>query len=131
MKSSRTLALGLVALAVFSDLGEAQQKGEENTPAAGASSSNSPLTPEVLGKMLDLIVRKGFDREVPAPIASALGLSSTGHTWPSRQVASHESRPDYLHGFAIHRKGEQGLAISLRTPSGIHAYRTERNGKLV
>ena len=90
-----------------------------------------PLTPELLGRLLDLIARRGTDYETPALVSNAVGFSATGHTWRNRQVNTPDSRPGCSHCFAIDRGGEKDLAIVFRTPDDIKIYRTERNGKIV
>jgi uncharacterized protein YkuJ len=89
------------------------------------------LTPELLGRLLDLVARKGTDYETPALVSNALGLSATGHTWRNRQVNTPDSQPGCSHCFAIDRGGEKDLTIVLSTPNDLKIYRTERNGKIV
>jgi hypothetical protein len=97
------------------------------------SAQNSALTPELLSKLVDLTARKGFDREMPAIIATALGLSAAGQTWPNHQIITPDrENPHVFHAFAVDRGSEQDVLITLRNPNdGIHCFRTHRDGTLV
>lgn len=105
-----------------------------STVAAQTTALNSvatPLTAEVLRKLLDLVAQRGVDREAPATIANPLGLSAAGQNWPSRQIAAHETRPGYLHGFAINRGNDQDLVLTIRGPDKFFAYRAGRDGRAI
>ena len=58
-------------------------------------------------------------------------LQHGGQTWPDRQVAAYDSRPGFLHGFAVSRGSDKDLANSNRTPDYIHSFRAHRDGKFM
>jgi hypothetical protein len=77
-------------------------------PLAGqVSAQSSALTPELLSKMLDLIARKGTDRDISPTLANALGLSAAGQGWPNRQIVTRETQSGFLHGMGISRGNDQ------------------------
>jgi hypothetical protein len=80
--------------------------------------------------MLDLIAGHGIDRDVPAQVANALGLSATDQGWPSHQVSSLDTNGNH-HALAVSRGIDQDIALSLLTPDGIPALRIHRDGTLV
>jgi len=89
------------------------------------------LAPDVLSKMLDLIARRGTDREVPADIADRLGLSEAGQVWPSRQAGLKETPSGLLHGVYAARGSGRDLLLTLTSPEMLYVYRIHRDGKLV
>ena len=98
---------------------------------AAAPASATPLTPEVMGKMLILIAEKGGDHDFPAILANALGLTASGQSWAGRSIALPEN--GRVHGFAISRGADQDLLITLGpavfsgTGTG-YCYRARRDG---
>lgn len=124
-KSSRTLALGLVALAVFSDLGVAQQKGEENTPAAGASSSNSiaptgPLSNAQLNRIIKNIEERHKQVTLDRDVTNLLGLTKNGEVLTLQHRGIKDS-----HGI-IHTlyllEGKAGFLLGRRTAEGFTVF---------
>ena len=99
------------------------------TPVAA---QNPTLAPDVLSKMLDLIARAGNDREVPADVASRLGLSA-GQVWPSRQAGLKETPSGLLHGVYAARGREKDLLLTLTSASKdkVDVYRIRRDGTFV
>jgi hypothetical protein len=93
--------------------------------------ATSPLTPEILNKIVRYIALSGIDRETAAVLANPLGLSASGQTWASRQVAVEDSQNHYTHGFAVSRGTDQDIYLSKRLPDSIHAFRATRDGKVV
>ena len=96
------------------------------------AAQNPALTPDVLSKMLDYIARVGTDREVPADVASRLGLSA-GQVWPSRQAGLKETPSGLLHGVYAARGREKDLLLTLTSASRdkVDVYRIRRDGILV
>ena len=89
------------------------------TPVAA---QNPTLAPDVLSRMLDLIARVGTGREVPADIASRLGLSAAGQVWPSRQAGLKETPSGLLHGVYAARGREKDLLLTLTSPEMLYVY---------
>src|SRR6185295_7290145 len=100
-------------------------------PAMAAVDPDSPLTSEVMSKMLQLIALRGTDRDLPALYANALGLSAEGQTWPDRQSAANEDPDNILHAFAVGRGGDRDIVISVLRENSLHAFRAHRDGKVV
>jgi hypothetical protein len=102
------------------------------TFAATDLQAQNSLAPELLNKVLDLIATKGSDREIPAPLAEALGFSASGHGWAVRQVTAYDNKNSgVLHGFAVSREKDQDIALSLRSPDGVYVFRAHRDGEVV
>jgi hypothetical protein len=101
--------------------------------ATPASTQSATLTPDLLNKLLDFNARKGIDRDVPAIFANALGFTSNGQSWPSRQVVPKpdSENPSLYHGFTVGQRTEQDVVFVVRYPDGNHAFRVRRNGMLV
>jgi hypothetical protein len=118
MLKSRFISLFVLAILAFLSLG---------TPI---HAQRSVLTPELLSKILILIAAKGIERDVPALISSALGITTSGQAWASRQVSSPDTIGNH-HGFAISRGGDQDVTVSLVTPDILHAFRARRDGTAV
>jgi len=100
------------------------------TPVAA---QNPTLAPDVLSKMLDLIARRGTDREVPADVANRLGLSAAGQVWPSRQAGLKDTSSGLLHGVYASRGREKDLLLTLTSASkdNVDVYRIRRDGTFV
>jgi hypothetical protein len=99
-------------------------------PAAAPSAPASALTPEIMKKMLQLIAAKGTDREAVAAYANPLGLTAAGQGWPDRQISA-KGNDIVIHGFAVSRGSDQDLLLYSNTPTIVHIYRANRNGKIV
>jgi hypothetical protein len=99
------------------------------SPPATADHSVA-LSPELRAKMLKLISTMGRDREVPAPIASALGLTPAGTAWPDRQFAFQWNGVGTAHAIAIGHTGEQDIVLTVRGPAAIEIFRTRPDGTL-
>jgi len=96
-----------------------------------AATASSPLTADVMNKMLQLIDSQGVDRELIAPIANPLALSPTGKTWASRSVTVGDTATT-LHGFYVSRGSDQDILVTIsRSKISIHVFRAHRNGKAV
>lgn len=78
MKKLLTLALALVALAVFTGLGVAQQKGEEKKPAAAPVMEQQARPQQIIGEVTrvdpktNTFTVKGKDFEVTLPKQGSL-----------------------------------------------------------
>src|SRR5271165_4754502 len=68
---------------------------------------------DVIGKLLKLIAALGVDTTLPAPIATALGLTPAGQTWPDRQFAVRSQQDGALHAVATHRGDSPDLIFSV------------------
>ena len=100
--------------------------------AAPATAAQSPLTPEVMDKMLKYLVTDGVDRETAPLIANALGLSATGQAWSSRQAAmTVGGEVGISHSFSISRGSDQDLLVGHRLPGFLHSFRARRDGTVV
>jgi hypothetical protein len=95
------------------------------------SASASNLTPDLLHKILNKISTTGADKDVPAIIANALGLSAVGQPWPSRQIAATTTTSGISHGFSISRGSDQDALITVRDKDSIWVFRIHRDGTLV
>ena len=105
-------------------------------PAATAPTPASPLSPELLGKMMKVGALIGKDRAVPAYIANPLGLTATGQVWPARQVSVTGDANDpaaFLHGIAYSLGSDQDLALVQARPEAqvYYFFRIHRDGTLV
>jgi hypothetical protein len=98
-------------------------------PERTVSAQNSRLTPELLSKILAVLQTDGRDREIPAPLASALGLP-VGEDWPTRQFNSVDINGTY-HGIGINLKSDQDIALVWAIPKVLHAFRIHHDGTLV
>jgi hypothetical protein len=91
---------------------------------------SSPLTPEFMIKMVQLIALKGDDRVIPAAFANALGLTATGQPWPTHQIGALRGSTD-LHSFAYNNGNDQDLLLTRKHQESVFAYRAHRDGKVV
>jgi hypothetical protein len=104
--------------------------------AAPAFAQDSALSPDVLNKIMKFIAEKGGHQEIPAVLSSALGLTDSGHTWPTNSIVLAHTVdghvvPGFKHGFSFSSEGQQDIVIIERDSDQIRAYRTQRDGKLV
>jgi len=95
-------------------------------PAAQAK-----LTPELLVKILRYISIAARDREAPAVLASALGLTAPGIKWADRQVQATHIADAASHSIAISRGTDQDLLLTKLQNGSLLAFRVQRNGALV
>jgi hypothetical protein len=105
-------------------------------PAAAVPTPASPLTPELLGKMMKVLALTGKDHAVPAYIANPLGLTATGQNWPDRQIMITEDVNDpaaFRHGIASSLGSDLDLALAQSRPEAQVSYffRIHRDGTLV
>jgi hypothetical protein len=91
---------------------------------------NSPLTPELMGRMLQVITLKGNDGKVGPSIANPLGLSAAGQGWPWRRIASNAT-DELVHGFGVSREHDQDILVYVRRPTDLLVIRADRDGKAV
>jgi hypothetical protein len=98
---------------------------------ATASSPGPVLTSDLMGKILKAIQLFGGDKNADAGIASALGLTAPGQTWPDRQLGSQLDNETAMHGFVISRGSEQDVMIYLSTGDTALIFRSTRDGKVV
>lgn len=90
-----------------------------------------PLAPELLNKMISFIARKGWDRDVPADEATALGLAA-GQSWPLRGVSSPDPDVgDKYHGWAVSRGSDNDLLLAAQQGQIYHFYRITRDGTII
>jgi hypothetical protein len=81
-----------------------------------------------MAKLLALMADKGIDRELPAPLANALGLGAAGQPWLGRSLSIGEVNTD-LRGFAVSRGADQDIVVSLSIPGkSLSCYRAHRDG---
>ena len=99
-------------------------------PAAAAPDQASPLTPEVMRKMLLYIAANGKDKDVIPLVANTLGLSATGQTWAGRSVGVRDESK-VLYCFYVSRGSEEDILVSITTPDIVQAFRAHRDGKIV
>jgi hypothetical protein len=85
----------------------------------------------VIDKLLKLIAAMGVDTTLPAPVATALGLTANAQPWPDRQFAVQSTEAGTLHAVAIHRGAEPDMVFSNRGPAAISIFRAHRDGSLV
>jgi hypothetical protein len=98
---------------------------------AKAVAANPTLTPELLGKLLQLVARDGFDKEAASDITIALGITAAGQTWPARQFTGPTIDGTIKHAFVISRGSDQDVLLYIRRGDGAHFFRARRDGKLV
>jgi hypothetical protein len=89
------------------------------------------IPPAVIDKLLKLIAGLGVDTALPAPVSSALRLTTDGQPWPDRQFAVQSTDAGTLHAAAVHRGGDQDMIFSVRGPAAISTFRARRDGTLV
>ena len=92
--------------------------------------SPSPLSPALLNKVLDLIARKGIDREQAPLLANALGFAEAGQTWPYRQAVIIDSS-NFDHGFAIGRNSGKDIVLVRRDMTSLYVFRVHRDGSVI
>jgi len=91
---------------------------------------NSPLTPELMRRMLQVITLKGNDGNVGTGIANPLGLSATGQRWPWRRIGSNAT-DKLVHVFGVSRGPDQDIVVYVRRPTDLVIFRANRDGKAV
>jgi hypothetical protein len=99
-------------------------------PAHAAAPAGRTITPELRAKMLKLISTMGRDSEIPASIASPLGLTAAGVAWPNRQFAFQLNGGGALHAAAIGRGADQDIILTTRGPAAITVFRARADGTL-
>ena len=130
MNRSRIALLAILATAFVAPNVPRAQAAKANVAATPAS-SNATATTKLLAKMLKLISLMGADRDIPPPIAGALGLAATGEAWPDRQFAFEWKPSATLHAVAISRGADPDIVLSVRGPAAVSVYRAHRDGTLV
>lgn len=103
-----------------------------STPAAlpASGTTNQPLSPELLSKLLRLVAVKGTDREATAPFANALGLTPAGQGWPDRQIGANGA-DKIVHAFIVSRGTDQDVLLYISRPDSALIFRSQRDGKIV
>jgi hypothetical protein len=100
--------------------------------APGSGSDQRPaITPDMVTKILGLMPSIGMDTQLPAPVASALGLTVTGQGWPDRQFAVQANDTGTVHAIAVSRSADPDILFSTRGPAAITVFRLRRDGVLV
>ena len=104
-------------------------KPDSTGPAQPAT--KSPVTPDMLARILKFIASAGHDGELPATIAGPLGLATAAQAWPDRQFAVQGDETGTVHAIAISRAADSDLVFSVRGPAAITVFRAHRDGTLV
>jgi hypothetical protein len=126
MNLSRFALSALLAISPFAvTLAKAQ------TAAAAGPASAPALPPAVLARLLKLMAVSGVDSEMPASIATALGVTTAGPSWPDRQLAVESSASGSVHALTMGRGDDMALMLSARGPAAISVYRIRRDGVVV
>lgn len=100
------------------------------TGAASAQApASGPITDEQLARLRNIAIDKGSTMPVPAPIATVLRLSS-GQVAPAVRQVSFQGDDGVKHGFA-HLNDDSGYFFFRRSPTGLWAFHTDRDLKLV
>ena len=114
--------LGVAALLAFAPAGP---------PAlAAATPADQALSPALRAKLAQLISKAGHDREIPGPIAGALGLTPAGAPWPDRQFAFQWNGAGAFHAVAVGRGAGQDIVLTVRGPAAVSVFRARADGKL-
>ena len=122
----RGIWLYILALWAFSPAGANAQTG-----AAGAvRPADQAITAALRSKMLQLITLAGRDRDIPAPISSALGLTPAGTAWPDHQFAFQWNGSGTVHAIAISRGADKDVVLTVRGPAAITVFRARPDGTL-
>jgi tetratricopeptide (TPR) repeat protein len=125
------MANRLASLSILAALTFVPTSLQAQNLATNAASPSSPLTDDVMNKMLQLIDSQGTDRELIATVANTLGLSPTGKTWASRSVTLGDVATSFR-GFYVSRGSDRDILVSMVRPLiTVHAFRALRNGKVV
>jgi tetratricopeptide (TPR) repeat protein len=95
-----------------------------------APNTASPLTSQLLSKMLQLVSTQGVDKELDAKLANALGFCEVGKNWLERQFTVKGAPSNAQHVFAISRGDGQDFMVALQGLNSLHAYRVHRDGKV-
>jgi hypothetical protein len=99
--------------------------------ANAAPASSSTLAPELRAKLVKLTSASGMDREIPAALASNLGLAAAGATWPDRQFTVRLDAKSPLHAVAVGRGGaDQDMVFSVQGPAAISVFHVGPDGTL-
>jgi hypothetical protein len=80
--------------------------------------------------MLQLITKAGRDRDIPAPISSALGLTAAGTAWPDYQFAVRGNGSGAVHAIAFSRGTDKDVILTVRGPAAITVFRARPDGTL-
>jgi len=116
------MANRLASLSILAALTFVPTSLQAQNLATNAASPSSPLTDDVMNKMLQLIDSQGTDRELIATVANTLGLSPTGKTWASRSVTLGDVATS-LRGFYVSRGSDRDILISMVRPLiTVHAF---------
>lgn len=99
------------------------------SPASAPAPADRAITPVLRGKMLQLITKAGQDRDIPAPISSALGLTPAGTAWPDYQLAI-RSNGETVHAIAFSRGTDKNVVLTVRGPAAITVFRARPDGTL-
>jgi hypothetical protein len=100
---------------------------------ATVRAQSSPLSPELLDKMLDLMPSEGSDKDIPAPAENGLGISGTGQAWETHHfpASAPEDPSAPTHFFSINRGTDEDISFLRRIPDGLYVFQTHRDGGLV
>jgi hypothetical protein len=122
------LALALTTLQAFAP---SPADAAPATVGEPSSAAQAKLTPELLAKILHYISVAAIDREAPAVVASALGLTAPGIKWADRQVAATHIADAASHSIAISRGTDQDLLLTKLQNGTLLVFRVQRDGALV
>jgi hypothetical protein len=99
--------------------------------ADGAGPAHPAMNAAVLARLLSVIGKTGHDADLPASIATALGLPNTGQPWPDRQLAVQSRESGALHVIALGKGEGDDIVLSAKGPAAISIFRVDRQGGLI
>ena len=122
----RFASVAILAISLLAPLGA---RAQSSAPGAAAAAAGSPLTPDLLAKMLTLVSTKGHDGKIAPRFANGLGLTAAGQTWIDREAQAANAAGD--HYIDVGQGPDSEILLTLRTPKAVTAYRVRRDGELL
>jgi tetratricopeptide (TPR) repeat protein len=120
-------------LVVIASFGSTQASSAARQKAT-VSLEGTPLSPDLLNKILALIEEHGVDVELSSTVANRLGFASKGSVWPAREIGAREDESDSstpLHNLWVHPGANGDFLVSHWADGASDLMRVSRDGKVV
>lgn len=91
---------------------------------------NSPPAPEVMNKLVRIVVQNGLELDVPSQFSNALGLSPRGQTFHCISLAVMGSDKTQSN-LAIMSERDETVLVSKRQLNTLSMWRIQRDGKVL
>jgi len=125
-------ACGSLVFVLISSFSFAQVAPTPKT-AQSLSGETTPLSPNLLNRILALIAEHGVDGELPAAPAGTLGFANNGEAWPDREIGGRDDESDSstpLHNIAVGSGTDEDLLFIYWAEGVSHCIRVHRNGQV-